>query len=313
MYFEASLRELRPILDQAQVLPPTLPDEAIYADDADFIDVEEGKRKEQLTKHMTPVLGEANLKVNETKTEHTTLERKTKGKSYKVSKKSDSGMKMTLTRESEMWRMVKKLGSLLGVTEDINRRKQLAMVALHQLNNVWIRNDHVKQSSKLNLYRALVKTILTYNCGTWSPTKKEEDDLDGFHRKQLRLILNVKYPVKMRSKTVYKTTKEEILSIDILRCRWSLFGHVLRMHEQTPAHKSMLHYFSESKAPKFRGRPRTNMPRKLDQDLDNFSSGTWQLKTLADLQRLKEVAQDRKRWKILVDDMCVAAKAAKNF
>ena len=55
------------------------------------------------------------------------------------------------------------------------------------------------------------------------------------------------------------------------------------------------------------------MPRKLDLDLDNFSSDTWQLKTLADLQRLKEVAQDRRRWKILVDDMCVAAKAAENF
>ena len=85
------------------------------------------------------------------------------------------------------------------------------------------------------------------------------------------------------------------------------------MHEQTPAHKSMLHYFSESKAPKFRGRPRTNMPRKLDQDLEKFSSDTMQLKTLVDLQRLKDVAHDRKRWKILVDDMCVAAKAAKNF
>ena len=82
IYFEASLRELRPILDQAQELPPTLPDEAIYADDADFIDVEEGKRKEQLVKHMKPVLGKANLKVNETKTEYTTLERKKKGNWY---------------------------------------------------------------------------------------------------------------------------------------------------------------------------------------------------------------------------------------
>ena len=68
IYFEASLRELRSILDQAEVLPPTLPEEAIYADDADFIDQEEDRRKEQLVKHMTPVLGKANLKVNETKT-----------------------------------------------------------------------------------------------------------------------------------------------------------------------------------------------------------------------------------------------------
>ena len=144
IYFEASLRELRPILDQAQELPPTLPDEAIYADDADFIDVEEGKRKEQLVKHMKPVLGKANLKVNETKTEYTTLERKKKGNWFKVSKRSNSGMKMTLSKEAEKWRTVMKLGSLLGVTEDINRRKQLSMVALHKMNNVWILNDGVR-------------------------------------------------------------------------------------------------------------------------------------------------------------------------
>lgn len=313
VYFEASLKELRPILDQAQVLPPTLPDEAIYADDADFIDEEEGKRKEQLLKHMTPVLGRANLKVNETKTEHTLLERKKKGNCYKITKKSGSAMKLTLTRESEKWRTVKKLGSLLGVTEDINRRKQLSMVALHQLNNVWIRNDPIKRTTKLNLYQSLAKTILTYNSGTWSPTKKEEDDLDGFHRKQLRLILNVKYPVRMKSKTVYRITKEEILSIDLLKNRWRLLGHVLRMNEETPAHKSMVHYFATSRAPKFRGRPRTNMPRKLDEDLRKYSSDALRLTSLADLQRLKSVAQDRKRWKTLVDGMCVAAKAAKNF
>ena len=142
---------------------------------------------------MKPVLGKANLKVNETKTEHTTLERKKKGNQFKVSKKSDSGMKMTLTKETEKWRTVKKLGSLLGVTEDINRRKQLSMVALQNMNSVWIRNDKVKQHTKLKLYKTLVKPILTYNSGTWSPTLKEENDLDSFHRKQIRMVLNVKY------------------------------------------------------------------------------------------------------------------------
>ena len=312
IYFEASLRELRPILDQAQELPPTLPDEAIYADDADFIDVEEGKRKEQLVKHMKPVLGKANLKVNETKTEYTTLERKKKGNWFKVSKRSNSGMKMTLSKEAEKWRTVKKLGSLLGVTEDINRRKQLSMVALHKMNNVWIRNDRVRQKSKLKLYRALVKPILTYNSGTWSPTQKEEDDLDAFHRKQLRKVLNVKYPVKMRSRTVYRLTNEEMLSIDLLKNRWKLFGHILRMNEATPAFKSMLHYYSSSNAPKFRGRPRVNMPWKLDQDLAKYCEDNLRLKSFDDLQRLKAVAHDRRQWKNMVEKMCVVAKAAKN-
>ena len=119
-----------------------------------------------------------------------------KGNIFKLKNTTDNGMKITLTKESESWRTVKKLGSLLGVTEDINRRKQLSMAALYKINNLWIRKDRIKQSTKLKLYKTLVKPVLLYNSGTWSLTQKEEEDLDGFHRKQLRIVLNVKYPVK---------------------------------------------------------------------------------------------------------------------
>ena len=130
---------------------------------------------------------------------------------------------------------------------------------------------------------------------------------------QLRKVLNVKYPVRMRNRKVYEITQEEMLSIDLLRSRWRLFGHVLRMDEEAPAFKSMLHYYSSSKAPKFRGRPRVNLPWKLDQDLGKFCTDGLQLKSLDDLRRLEVVAHDRKKWKNLVETMCVVAKAEKNF
>ena len=85
------------------------------------------------------------------------------------------------------------------------------------------------------------------------------------------------------------------------------------MHKQSPAYKSMLHYFSRSNAPKFRGRPRTNLPRKLDQDLERFYGGTLRLKSLNDLQTLEMIAQDRREWKNLVSGLCVAAKADKGI
>ena len=146
------------------------------------------------------------------------------------------------------------------------------------------------------------------------PTKKEEDDLDGFHRKQLRRVLNVKYPAIMKNKTVYRLTGEEVLSVTLLRNRWKLFGHVLRMNKRTPAcYRSMIHYFSHSNAPKFRGRPRMNLPRKLDEDLGRYSVGALQLRSLDDLHMLEMVAHARKDWKNLVKEMCVAAKAAKEI
>ena len=124
------------------------------------------------------ILLRANLKVNESKTDETVLERKNKGERY--SSKQSGDLKLTFTKEIEKWRNTKKLGSLIGVSEDIRRRKQLATAALTKMNNIWIRKDKIKQSLRLKLYKSLVEPILVYNAGTWSPTKKEEDELDSF-------------------------------------------------------------------------------------------------------------------------------------
>ena len=74
-----------------------------------------------------------------------------------------------------------------------------------------------------------------------------------------------------------------------------------------------MHYFSNSDAPKFRGRPRTNLPWKLNQDLEHFCDRDMRLKSVDDLQVLKVAANDRNRWKNLINEMCEATKATKNF
>ena len=65
-----------------------------------------------------------NLKVNEDKTEHTFLQR------------GDCN--------TETWRNVKKVGSLLGDSEDIIRRKELAISSMNKLQAVWIRREHIR-------------------------------------------------------------------------------------------------------------------------------------------------------------------------
>ena len=220
---------------------------------------------------------------------------------------------MTINKETEEWRSTKKLGSLIGVDKDIRRRKQLATAALHKKNNIWIRKDKIKQKKRLKLYKSLIKPILTYNSGTWSPTRKEEDELDAFHRQQLRKVLNVKYPVRMRNHIVYRESGEEMLSVEIVKSRWKLFGHVLRLHRETPAQRSMDFYFEGSKASKFRGRPRVNLPWKLNDDLVRYSGTEMRLTSADDLRKLRDFAQERNRWADLVKRIHVAAKAEKNI
>ncbi|GFS23827.1 hypothetical protein ElyMa_003399800 [Elysia marginata] len=141
---------------------------------------------------------------------------------------------------------VKKVGSLLGDTEDTERRKQLSNLALQKLSSIWIRNDKVKQVTRLNLYRALslVKSILLCNCGTWSLTKQEEHMLTTFHRRQLRTILNIKYPTVIKNNALYQKTGETPISLTILEARWQLFGHILRQAiNYTPPNVAMTKCF----------------------------------------------------------------------
>ena len=77
-------------------------------------------------------------------------------------------------------RRSKKVGSLIGDDKGIERRKQLATVALYKLNNVWIKGNKLKTSNKIKLYKSLVKSILLYNCGTWALTLTEEERLNAY-------------------------------------------------------------------------------------------------------------------------------------
>ena len=181
VYLEAALREIRNIENNEEG-PPT---EIAYADDVDFISL----IKHKDIKKVSEILKKFNLLVNNDKTEYTTLSRKK-------------------SKQEEEWRKVKKVGSLLGDEEDIERRKQLATVAMNKLQLIWIKNQ-VNQKTKMKLYRALVKSILLYNCSTWGVTQSIEQKLDAFHRRQLRRVLNIKYPTKISNKKLCKKKQKQ--------------------------------------------------------------------------------------------------------
>ena len=109
---------------------------------------------------------------------------------------------------------MKKLGSLLGVSEDIARRKQLSIVGMNKLQSVWIRKDHIRLSKRLALYRQLVKPLLVYNCGCWAMRKQDTESINAFHRQQLRRILGVQWPHRIRNKRLlYEITEEELIVV----------------------------------------------------------------------------------------------------
>ena len=290
IYLEAALREVRSAL---VVETNRKPSELAYADDIDFIFYQ---RIEAERNHDTiaNTLAKWNLKANKSKTEFTTISRLT-----------------------EDWKETKKLGSLLDTAEDIDRRKKLATVAFRKMYTIWVRRENISEERLLRLYKALVLPILLYNASTWATTKAVFEKLNAFHRRQLRSLLGIKWTDKVTNDEVYERTNSQPLSLIITRSRWNLFGHILRRPSDIPANVAMQSYFEPSTKAGYRGKPPINIPKLLDEDLMGIDQKTpsqdiqhdhcyhrqIQLKNVKDLNKLRELAMDRKNWKVMTQQI----------
>ena len=301
-YFENALTEVRTEV-KIELANQTLPEEFIYADDYDNLTTDLNKQK--LFKEKTPdILRAHNLMVNDDKTEETILKRN----------KHDKKNRTT----NEPWRDTIKLGSKLGDKEDIQRRKQLSQGAMNKMEEILKKHKTVNKNKRLKLYHAIVRSVLMYNSCTWGMSKKDEDDIDAFHRRQLRRVLGVKYPTIMRNEAVYRLSKTKPLSVEITKSRWKMFGHVLRMNERTPAQLAMKFYFTKTGHKKFRGRPRTTIVTTINRDIKrtlkkykNFDIKP--IKTELDLRNVRVKSLNRKHWQKRVSMITAAAYSANTF
>ncbi len=209
--------------------------------------------------------------------------------------------------------MTKKLGSLIGEEEDVERRKHLAQLALKKLTKLLMNRGKISEQLLLRLYNAYVRPVLMYNCGTWGLLESAMTKLETFHRRQLRRVLGIFWPQKISNDDLYRRCGCRPLRFDVMQSRWKLFGHILRLEKATPAYVYMESYFKkpEKEVKGFRGRPRMTLPHRMHADLQKMKEaiqvpygekGT-QLKTSGDLKYFWEIAQDRKKWHAFVNTL----------
>ena len=225
----------------------SIPEEIVYADDCDFI-TEIEQTKDEVYEKAKEIMKSKNLLVNEEKTEYTAVKRGSK-------------------EEEREWRNVIKLGSKLGDREDIQRRKELATIALAKNDAIWKNNWKTKLTTRIRLYETLVKSVLLYNCGTWGVSKDDQRKLNSFHRRQLRKVIGIHWPHKISTSKLYKVTGTKPLSITKTESRWKLLGHILRLPANCPARKTMRYYFQKRTNKIFRGRRRTTIVSTLNEDI----------------------------------------------
>ena len=158
----------------------------------------------------------------------------------------------------------------------------------------------------------LVKSILLYNCGTWGMTIQDEQQLDSFHRKQLRRIPNIRWPHNIRNKRLYEKTNSKPVSIEVTRRRWKLLGHILRLNKETPSRKAMKFMFEEKSNKKFQGRKRATIYTTINRNMkktqeNNPSFSIGEIKSKIDLRNIEMKARNKNRWKDVVKQVVQAA------
>ena len=48
---------------------------------------------------------------------------------------------------------------------------------MENLDKIWITGDKLSDQKRLKLYKTIVNPVPAYNCGTWRPTKKGNNNL----------------------------------------------------------------------------------------------------------------------------------------
>ena len=280
IYLEYAIRLLKESIVRPDVdVNARIPDECIYADDIDFISLDKSFLDDILTK-VGPIFGQLKLLVNTDKTDRTSI----------LFDDNDEN-------NNQSWRDTKKLGSLLGVEEDVSRRKVLALQCFKKLHNLWNRSHNVKTHIRLMAYKTIVESVLLFNGCTWALSTVQEDKLDTFQRRMLRQILHYKWSDKITNEELYREAGVFPASLQVLQSRWRMFGHTLRLNENTPARKAMTYYFNDMK--NGRQGPRVLISTCLSKEYHDTFKLKIDNKEIFD--KLTLVAQDRDAWKSIVD------------
>ena len=115
----------------------------------------------------------------------------------------------------------------------------------------------------------------------------------------LRRVLGINWSDRVTNIDLYARCKVLPASIQSLNARWRLFGHTLRMKEDTPARLAMAYYFVQD----HKGRQGNCMTiaSKLSSELKVLTGDV--MSSRRDLDLLAEVAHHRDLWKDLVNEI----------
>ena len=186
------------------------------------------------------------------------------------------------------------LGSVInqqgGTDADVKTRIGKARAAFITLKNIW-RSNLITSRTKIRLFNSNVKSALLYGAETWRTTKTTIKRVQTFINSCLRRILKIHWPNTISNADLWERTNQVPAEEEIKRRRWRWIGHTLRK-PSTNITRQALTWNPQGK--RRRGQPKNTWRRDLEADAKQTSC-TW--------RELEPIAQDRGRWRNVVDGL----------
>ena len=284
-----------------------------YADDTTFAGInEDGKnRLQNIETNIPKQLAKANLQSNESKKETYIIPRPPPPKPPEPSYTELLEQKTQKIQWSELdyltynkpptpnphpdWEKCKLLGSYLNTKKDIQNRKILTITSFNSLQDIF-NTKHLSLQTKIKTFNTFIDSVMLYNSELWTLGKTTKEEIDAFQRKLLRKITGHKWPKIITNEKLYKLTKTEPWSIKIQRRRLTWTGHLLRLHIDTPARKSLEEALKPIK--RKQGRPPRNWIQQIIEDLNEHQIIQTNSKNPKEIfQELQIVTENRKTYR----------------
>ncbi|KAJ3667210.1 hypothetical protein Zmor_002610 [Zophobas morio] len=257
-----------------------------YADDLALI----ARDKESLSKLLAVITNEASkrgLDINVEKTKYLSTSKRQEGRDKKEI--------VIGNFKFEIVENFRYLGSIIdneGKRQvEITQRIQSGHRAYFKYSSI-MKSSRISKDTKLRVYKAAIRSVVTYAAETMSLTRDAEEKMSRFERKIVRRIMGMKKIQDQEYRTLMNHEIEDILkgenivrAIKARRIRW--YGHLKRMEKNKHARKITEWNPDNNRS---RGRPKIRWEDQVRKDLSKL-----------DIQEWSKKIQDRTQWKEIVE------------
>ena len=184
-----------------------------------------------------------------------------------------------------------KISKTGGTEEDIRARVNRARCAFTVLRPIW-KSSAISITTKIRIFNSNVKAVLLYGAETWRVSKASTAKIQTFMNRCLRQILKLRWQDKVPNIELWRKARQEPIGVQIRRRKWRWVGHTLRK-AHTNVTRQALEWNPQGK--RKRGRPRQTWRRSLLEELKPIGM-SWEMSKL--------IAEDRKKWKEMVEALC---------